>query len=340
VRGVHLGYLTDRASLNYATLLEMPNPRFNSAKRKIAGSPIRRPVRKIRVCAAQYEMRAIRSWDEFSNQVEFFAVTANEYHCHFLILPELVTAQLFSMLDPQLETIEAVRALAGMYEQYLELFQRLARENGLYLIAGSHPVAVGSELRNTAHLFTPSGGVHTQEKIHVTPGERRHWGIQPGQSIKLFQTPLARIAIPICYDIEFPEYCRLLTLHGAEVLFVPFATDERKSYYRVRYCAQARAVENMIYVVLSGCVGNLPQVRSFLVNYGQTAVCTPCDVAFPKDGIAAEADPNCETVVIAELDLGTLEEQRKLGSVRPLYDRRSDLFDLTCRVPIEVVHVQ
>jgi hypothetical protein len=51
----------------------------------------------------------------------------------------------------------------------------------------------------------------------------------------------------------------------------------------------------MIYVVLSGCVGNLPQVRSFLVNYGQAAVCTPCDIAFPKDGIAAEADPNCET---------------------------------------------
>ncbi|MEZ6146491.1 MAG: hypothetical protein R3B91_13970 [Planctomycetaceae bacterium] len=51
------------------------------------------------------------------------------------------------------------------------------------------------------------------------------------------------------------------------------------------------------------------------------------DVAFLKDGVAAEADPNCETVVISELDLGSLEEQRELGSVRPLYDRRSDLYD-------------
>ena len=182
--------------------------------------------------------------------------------------------------------------------------------------------------------------MHTQAKLHVTPGERRYWGIEPGRSIKLFQTPLARIGIPVCYDIEFPELTRLLTLHGAEVLFVPFATDERKSYHRVRYSAQARAVENMVYVVLSGCVGNLPQVRSFLVNYGQSAVCTPCDVAFPKDGVAAEADPNCETVVISELDLGSLEEQRELGSVRPLYDRRSDLYDLTSKVPIEIVQVQ
>ena len=340
VLGVHLGYLTDRESLNYATLLEMPNPKYNPAKRKIAGSPIRRPVRKIRVCSAQYEMRPVATWEEFAGQVEFFALTANEYHCHFLIFPELVTAQLFSLLDPKLETLQAVRELASMHDRYLKLFTRLAYENGLYLIGGSHPVQEGDHLYNVAHLFTPSGGVHTQAKLHVTPGERRYWGIEPGRSIKLFQTPLARIGIPVCYDIEFPELTRLLTLHGAEVLFVPFATDERKSYHRVRYSAQARAVENMVYVVLSGCVGNLPQVRSFLVNYGQSAVCTPCDVAFPKDGVAAEADPNCETVVISELDLGSLEEQRELGSVRPLYDRRSDLYDLTSKVPIEIVQVQ
>ena len=339
VLGVHLNYLTDRDSLNYATLLEMANPRFDPAKRKIAGSPIRRPVRKIRVCSAQYEMRAIRTWEEFASQVEYFALTANEYHCHFLVFPELVTAQLFSTFDPQWETLQAVQSLAGMYDRYLKLFRRLASDNGLYIIGGSHPVSEGGKLRNVAHLFTPAGGVYTQDKMHVTPGERRYWGIQPGRCLKLFQTPLARIAMPVCYDIEFPELSRLLTLRGVEVLFVPFATDERRSYYRVRYCAQARAVENIIYVVLSGCVGNLPYVRSFLVNYGQAAICTPCDVAFPRDGIAAEADPNCETVVIADLDLGSLEEEREMGSVRPLYDRRADLYDLTSRIPIEIVQV-
>jgi predicted amidohydrolase/GNAT superfamily N-acetyltransferase len=340
VLGVHFGYLTDSDSLNYATLLELPNPRFNPAKRKIAASPIRRPVRKVRVCAAQYEMRSVDSWDGFASQVEFFALTANEYHCHFLLFPELITAQLFSTLDPQMETLESVQALAGMYEPYCELFTRLARENQLYIIGGSHPVRVGNELRNVAHLFTPAGNIYTQEKLHVTPGERRYWGMQPGESIKVFETPLGRIAIQVCYDIEFPEVSRILTQHGVQLIFVPFATDERKSYHRVRYCAQARAVENMIYVALAGSVGNLPQVRSFLVNYGQAAICTPCDVSFPKDGIAAEADPNCETVVITELDLGSLDEQRDLGSVRPLHDRRTDLYELKARVPVEVVHVQ
>jgi len=69
-------------------------------------------------------------------------------------------------------------------------------------------------------------------------------------------------------------------------------------------------------------------------------VCTPCDVAFPKDGIAAEADPNCETVVICEIDVGSLARQRDMGSVRPLHDRRADLYEIKCKIPIEIVHVQ
>lgn len=340
VRGVHLGYLTDGESMNYATLLEMINPNFNPAKRRIAGAPIRKPVRKIRVCAAQYEMRPIKSWDDFERQVEFFVETANEYYCHFLLFPELASAQLFSMMPPDMETIDAVRELAKMHGKYEVLFKRMAAKYGLYIIGGTHPMEVEGELRNVAHLFTPAGNVYTQDKLHVTSGERRYWGMQPGNTLKIFDTPHGRIGILVCYDIEFPELARLLTLRGVDALFVPFATDERKSYHRVRYCAQARAVENMIYVVLAGCVGNLPQVRSFLVNYGQAVVCTPCDIAFPMDGIAAEADPNCETVVITELDLNDLAMERDLGSVRPLHDRRPDLYDLHPRVPLELVRVE
>ncbi len=340
VLGVHYAYLTDGESMNYATSLELKNPLFNPAKRLIAGAPIRKTVRKIRVCAAQYQMRQIKSWDDLVRQVDFFVETANEYHCHFLLFPELFTAQLFSMLPPNMESLDAVREVACYHEKYLELFKECAARHGLYIIGGSTPVEVDGELRNVAHLFTPNRNVYTQEKLHITPVEKHFYDIRPGDKLRVFDTPLGRIGILICYDIEFPELSRLLTVQGIDVLFVPFATDERKSYHRVRYCAQARAVENVIYVVLAGCVGNLPQVRSFLVNYGQAVVCTPCDVAFPKDGILAEAEPNFETVVIAELDLNDLAVQRDLGSVKPLQDRRNDLYEVKAHTPVEVVYVQ
>lgn len=337
IKGVNLDYLTDEASLDYATHLEMLNPEFRPEKRRIAASAITNPVRRIRVCAAQYQMRRIRTWEEFENQVDFFVTTADEYFCHFLLFPELFTAQLFSIMDPKLETVDAIQELANYTDRYLEMFTRMAMERGLHIIGGSHPVRSEDGIRNVAHLFTPGGNVYTQDKLHITPGERKHWGILPGQGIRIFDTGLARIAIQVCYDIEFPEVSRLLTLSGVEVIFVPFSTDERKSYIRVRSCGLARAVENWVYVVLAGCIGNLPQVTSFLVNYGQSVVFTPSDFAFPLNATAAEADPSAETVVITELDLGALSLQREMGSVRPLRDRRPDLYRLEGVERIEVV---
>ncbi|MCA9240588.1 MAG: carbon-nitrogen hydrolase family protein, partial [Planctomycetales bacterium] len=260
--------------------------------------------------------------------------------CHFLLLPEMFTAQLFSLLPPELESQEAVRRLADMTEQYRELCLRMASKHGVYMIGGSHPVLESGELRNRAHLFTPSGNIYTQDKLHITSVERSFYGMQPGDELRVFDTPFGRIGILVCYDVEFPELTRLLVKNGVEILFVPFATYERKGYHRVRYCAQARAIENVIYVVLAGCVGNLPQVRSFLINYGQAVVCTPCDFSFPKDGVLAEAEPNFETVVVAELDLNDLAVQRDIGSVLPLQDARSDLYEVVSHIKVESVTVR
>ncbi|QQR91935.1 MAG: GNAT family N-acetyltransferase [Myxococcales bacterium] len=339
VRGVHMGYLRDAQSLNYATFLELSNPRYRSAQRRIAGSPMKRPVRKVRVCTSQYEMRRVRSWEDFEHQVDFFVATAEQYHSHFLLLPELFTVQLFSLMEPSLTPAAAIAELADLADRYKEMLSRMAKRSGLFIIGGSHPIRSNDGIRNVAHLFTPGGQIHTQEKLHITPNERNEYGITRGDGLKVFETSYARIAILVCYDIEFPELARLLTLAGTEILFVPFSTDERKAYLRIRYSAQARSVENVIYTVLAGNVGNLPQVENFLINYGQAAICTPSDFPFPPDGLAAVGDFNSETVVISDLDLVSLEETREMGSVRPLRDRRADIFELRAKKPVELVVV-
>jgi predicted amidohydrolase/GNAT superfamily N-acetyltransferase len=337
VKGIHLGYMKDAESLDYATFIELPNPDFKPERRRIASAAIRRPVRRVRVCAAQYQMRRISSWEEFEHQVDFFAHTADEYHSHFLLFPELFTVQLFSTMPPRLESREAMSRLADLTPRYIELMRDMAQTYGLHIVGGSQPVRTEKGLRNVAHLITPRGNVYTQDKLHVTPAEREEYGIQPGEGLRVFDTGLARVAILVCYDVEFPELARLLTLAGAEVLLVPYSTDERRGYLRVRYSAQARAVENIVFVAMAGNVGNLPQVDSFLINYGQAAVLTPSDFAFPVDGIAACGEPNSETVVIADLDLATLDLQREVGTVRPLRALRPDLYTLTARTPVEVI---
>jgi predicted amidohydrolase len=281
-------------------------------------------------------MRRISTWEEFQHQVEFFVETAEEYHAHFLLFPELFTVQLFCTFHGK-STHESISALADMTERYRDMFRSYAQKSGLFIIGGSHPLRRGDTIYNVAHLFTPTGEVYTQDKLHVTPNEREEYNLQPGSGLRIFDTGHARIAILVCYDVEFPELVRLATLAGAEVLFVPFSTDERKAYLRVRYSGQARAIENIIYTVMAGNIGNLPQVENFLINYGEAIICTPSDFQFPPDAIAARADSMNETVVISDLDLGALEQAREYGSVRPLRDRRTDMYFIEARDPIQVI---
>jgi predicted amidohydrolase len=95
---------------------------------------------------------------------------------------------------------------------------------------------------------------------------------------------------------------------------------------RVRYCAQARAIENQCFVVLSGNVGNLPGVDNMDVQYAQSCILTPCDFPFARDGIAAEASENIEALTIADVNLADLTWARAEGTVRNLADRRFDLY--------------
>ena len=112
------------------------------------------------------------------------------------------------------------------------------------------------------------------------------------------------------------------------ILFVPFLTDTQNGFSRVKNCARSRAIENECYVAIAGCVGNLPKVHNMDINYAQTMVFTPCDFAFPADGIKAEATPNTEMILIADVDLNLLRELNEFGSVRNLKDRRNDIYEL------------
>jgi predicted amidohydrolase len=150
-----------------------------------------------------------------------------------------------------------------------------------------------------------------------------------GDIVKTFDTDCGKIGILICYDVEFPELSRLLALEEMDILFVPFLTDTQNGYHRVKYCAQARAIENECYVAIAGCVGNIPRVHNTDIQFAQSAVFSPSDFAFPTNAIVSEATPNTEMMLIADVDLDLLRELNEFGSVRNLKDRRKDVYTLT-----------
>jgi predicted amidohydrolase len=202
----------------------------------------------------------------------------------------------------------------------------LALSYNINIIAGSMPVYENSELYNVSYLMRRDGSIESQYKLHPTPDERAYWGVRGGDKLKTFDTDAGRIGILVCYDCEFPEPARILADQGMQILMVPFWTDTKNGYQRVRHCAQARASENECYVAITGSCGNLPKVENADIQYSQSAVFTPSDFAFPHDGVAAESTPNTEMTLIVDLDLNKLKTLHERGGVRNLRDRRQDLY--------------
>src|SRR5690606_24093566 len=124
------------------------------------------------------------------------------------------------------------------------------------------PSIENDTLKNIGYICHRNGHVDQYEKIHITPDERKAWGIRGGDTLKVYETDAGRIGVLICYDVEFPELGRLLADQGMQILFVPFLTDTQNAYMRVRTCAMARAIENECFVAITGSVGNLPKVEN------------------------------------------------------------------------------
>jgi predicted amidohydrolase len=280
--------------------------------------------RRLRVATAQYFVRPVESFEQFAEQVAAVVQTAAGYGARLLVLPEYFTIQLVSLGDPKRPMEEHVRELTEHVPRFVDLMANLASQNSLYIVGGTIPTfdEATERVHNDCHFFAPSGEHGVQGKLHITRFEREDWRVSERSELKVFDTALGRIAIAICYDVEFPEVVRALAQKDIEILCVPSCTDDRHGFLRVRYCAHARAIENQMYVIHAPTVGSLPSVPDLSLNYGQASVLTPCDFPFGRDGILAEGVVNQEQLVIAELDTSLVDESRSFGTVIPLEDSR------------------
>ncbi len=318
---------SDVESQGYAILMRWQNPLID---RETNRRYIEDEKDNVKICTINFEQRRLASFDEFKLIMEYFIGVASEYRCDFVVFPEFVTMSLLSIINKKLDPIPSLEHLGQYTEPFIRLMSEASVRNNINIIGGTHMLRdEHGHMKNVCFVFLRDGSVHRQEKIHPTPTEKEWWDVKGGDSLPVINTDRGPIGVLICYDSEFPELTRHLVDQGARIIFVPFATDTRQGYLRVRYCCQARTIENQCYFVLSGNTGNLPRVQNMDINYGQSSILTPSDFPFARDGIAAETDLNSEMVAIAEVSMGDLVKARNMGTVRNLKDRRHDLYSVT-----------
>ena len=313
----------DHRSLGNAVLLEWININYQRKLKLIGGAKS-----MVRLGVVQWQMRRFASFDEFMQQAEFFVDTVSDYGADIVLFPELFNAPLISRYEG-MSPADAMRALSEYTVPMREKMGEMALTYNINIVTGSVPeLDDNGHLYNVCYLCRRDGTWDSQYKLHVTPEEQFAWGLTGGDNLKVFDTDVGKIGVLICYDVEFPELARLQAAKGMKILLVPFWTDTRNAYLRVRCCAQARAIENECFVAISGSVGNIPKVETMGIQYSQAAVFTPSDFSFPRDAIAAEATPGVETTLITDLDMNQIKELRAKGSVRNAESRRTDLYNL------------
>ncbi|GAL04121.1 aliphatic amidase AmiE [Photobacterium aphoticum] len=304
VKRIMRGYLPeDDASNGYATLLEWDNFFYEEDVESI--HDIEKTL--VRIGVVQWQMRAMNDLEDFLDQAEFFISSLSNYKADFALFPEFFNAPLMG-LEKDHNSVEAIRFLASFSEDIKQRFSQMAVTYNINIIAGSMPVIEDGKLYNVSYLLQRDGEINAQYKIHITPHEVKDWVIDGGNEVRVFETDAGRVGILICYDSEFPELGRMMAEQGVQILFVPFWTDTKNGYLRVRLCSQARAIENECYVAIGGSVGNLPRVDNVDIQYAQSAVFSPSDIYFPHDATLTEASPNTEMIIFADVDLSKLKQ--------------------------------
>jgi predicted amidohydrolase len=278
-----------------------------------------------RLGSTQYFIRPIGSFDDFLSQVEALVATAKDYRIQLLTFPEYFTTQLLTLGDVRRPIDEQIIDLALQEERIVTHLSEFAKKYQIIIVGGTLPGFSEDKktLLNKCYVFAKDGSYNLQAKLHMTRFEKEEWFISPGSRLRVFEADFGKFAVAICYDVEFPELARAAARLGAHILVVPSCTDDRQGYLRVRYCAQARAIENQMYVVHSPTVGSIPMVPAVSLNYGQAAIYTPSDYAFSRDGLLAEGPVNQESMIVGDVDIELLERTRLNGTVLPLRDSQT-----------------
>lgn len=195
--------------------------------------------------------------------------------------------------------------------QIQDFLASTARRYALWLVGGSVPIC--SAHLNKAYaaclIYGPDGTLKGRyDKIHLfdvdIPGTAESYResdtIAAGHKPLVLDTPIGKIGVAICYDIRFPEFIRLLSVQGLEILLVPAAFTAHTGTAHWEVLLRARAIENQCYVIAANQVGTHANGRK---TYGHSMIIDPWGTVLTR----RDRDPG---ICLASLDLRVLERVR------------------------------
>ncbi|GLS88287.1 amidohydrolase [Cypionkella aquatica] len=269
------------------------------------------------LAAAAYPLSSLVDFAEYADKITIWVEDAVALGARLLVFPEYGSMELTSLASRAIsENLEAALHEVARHGPAVDaLHCQLAAKHKLYILGASAPYFGNARPTNRATFYGPSGIIGHQDKQMMTRFERETWDVVAGDPLQVFDTPLGKIGVLICYDSEFPLLARSLIEAGAQIILVPSCTDTLAGYTRVKVGAMARALEGQCVVVHAPTVGFCDFCPAVDENVGAAAIYGPSDKGFPETGILAQTAVNQSGWAVAEIELAAIDAVRATGSV-------------------------
>jgi predicted amidohydrolase len=248
--------------------------------------------RRVRIAAVQIGVD-LEDQDATTEKVCSWVDEAVADGADVVLFPELILAAGYSLG-------EKFRAVAETPEgPHLLRVRDRARTHGVNVIVGFAEPGAGEAIHNSAAIIDRRGDViGVYRKSHIFVATESFFA--PGSDLSVFDMDFGRVAVPICYDLEFPESARVLALRGAEILLTMTAhwagtgtVGTPENFLRTIY--SARALENRIPVVMCNRVGYDPGLDD--------EFCGLSRIVDSEGMVVTEMDDRSEGMIAATIDL-------------------------------------
>lgn len=279
------------------------------------------------------QMAVTQSKEKNLERAAFYIRKAKEAGADLVVLPEMFNCPYDS------QYFEAfAEPLAG---ESMGIISTLAKELGIWVVAGTTPESDDGRTFNTSCTFNDSGErVSVHRKVHLfdidIPGKMHFMEsntFTPGDTLEVFDTPFGRMAVVICYDIRFPELFRILMEKRVDIVVIPAAFNWTTGPMHWELLGRMRAVDNQMFVVMCGPAETSQVFRA----YGHSMVVDPWGRmlegvvdAHGTDGAACSAGKMClageEGLLLVDLPLERLAEVRE--AMPFLNHRRPELYEV------------
>jgi len=248
------------------------------------------------------------------------ALRAAQGGANLIVLPELAnTGYLFSDRRDAFAHAESIPDGPS-----LRAWMSFAQDHQVYLVAGLAE-RDGMQLFDTAVLLGPDGFIGKYRKAHLWNLEKL-WFTPGNLGFPVFETPIGRIGLMICWDVWFPEVPRLLTQQGADIIcslnnwvWTPAPLFDEAGKCMASYLTMTAAHVNNVFIAAANRIGEERGGRYL-----------GCSLITGTNGwpIGQVASPDEQTILYADIDLSTARSAPIWNALNDLHrDRRTDLYD-------------